>query len=120
MEHEALTHAIIGAAMRVHNELGPGYLESVYQNALCWELRLLRCTVERERRLNVRYRQLLVGQFVADIVVDELVLIETKAVQALVEAHEAQVLSYLKTTGLRVGLLINFGAERLEFRRKWR
>ena len=120
MEHEALTHAIIGAAMRVHNELGPGYLESVYQNALAWELRLRHCTVERERRLVVRYRDLVAGEFAADIIVNGIVLVETKATSSLIVAHEAQLLSYLKATGVKVGLLINFGSERLQFRRRCR
>jgi GxxExxY protein len=118
MRHEQLTYAIIGAAIRVHNDLGPGYPETCYQNALAWELRLMRLAVERERRLRVRYRGLVVGQLVADLVVDGVVLVETKAASMLVRAHIAQVVSYLVATGMSVGLVINFGAERLEYRRK--
>ena len=118
MRHEQLTYAIIGAAIRVHNDLGPGYPETCYQNALAWELRLMRLSVERERRLRVRYRDLVVGELVADLVVEVVVLVETKAASMLVRAHVAQVVSYLVATGMSVGLLINFGAERLEYRRK--
>ena len=120
MKHEALTHAIIGAAMRVHNELGPGYAESIYRNALCWELRLRRMDVRPECPLLVRYRDLVVGNYRADIIVADVVLVEVKAVSVTVPMHEAQVLSYLKATGLEVGLLVNFGGERLEFVRRVR
>lgn len=118
MRHQQLTYAIIGAAIRVHNDLGPGYPETCYQNALAWELRLMRLAVERELRLRVRYRGLVVGRLVADLVVEGVVLVETKAASMLVRAHVAQVLSYLVATGMSVGLVINFGAERLEYRRK--
>ena len=120
MEYEAQTRAIIGCAMAVHWELRPGYLESVYKNALAYELSLAGMHVEREKPLQVRYRDVVVGNFFADMVVDGQLLIETKAVRAIVPAHEVQVVNYLTTTGLDVGLLFNFGAPRLEFRRKWR
>ncbi|MDF1504633.1 GxxExxY protein [Roseisolibacter sp. H3M3-2] len=120
MEHEALTGAVIGGAMRVHRTLGPGYLESVYQRALAWELRLARLPVDVERRLVVRYRGCDVGVFVPDLIVDERVVIELKAVERLHPIHEAQLVSYLKSTGYDLGLLINFGAGSLEVRRKVR
>jgi GxxExxY protein len=120
MEHEALTHRIIGCAMTVHRSLGPGYLESVYQNALDHELRLSGLIVERQRAIEVRYRDVIVGTFVADFLVDGGVIVETKAIRALAPAHEAQVVNYLTSTGVDIGLLINFGAQRLEFRRKTR
>jgi GxxExxY protein len=120
MEHQALTHSIIGAAMRVHSTLGPGFLESVYQHALAWELRTRGIVVESERRLQVRYRGLLVGDFVADLIVDGCVIIEMKAVRSLVGAHEAQLVNYLAATSIDVGLLFNFGACSLQYRRKLR
>lgn len=118
MEHEALTGAIIGGAMRVHRTLGPGYLESVCVRALAWELRLAGLTVACERRLTVRYRGCDVGVFVPDVIVEESVILELKAVARLHPAHEVQLVSYLTATGIDVGLLINFGNARCEVRRK--
>lgn len=120
MEHEALTGAIIGGAMRVHRTLGPGYLEAVYLRALAWELRLAGHAVDCERRLTVRYRGCAVGVFVPDMIVDRRVVVEIKAVERLHVVHELQLVSYLTATGIDVGLLLNFGAERLDLRRKWR
>ncbi len=120
MEHEALTGAIIGGAMRVHRALGPGYLEAVYLRALAWELRLAGHAVDCERRLTVRYRGCAVGVFVPDLIVEERVIVEIKAVERLVAAHEAQLVNYLKTTGIETGLLLNFGTLSLQVRRKFR
>ena len=102
MEHETLTRVIIGAAMRVHRVLGPGFVESVYQKALAWELRVAKLDAECERRLHVRYDGVLVGEFVADLVVDGCVLIETKAVRALAPLHEVQLVNYLTASGIEV------------------
>ena len=120
MEHEDLTKAIIGCAMEVHSTLGPGFLESVYQNALAHELREKGFSVACECRLQVRYKDLVVGDFIADMLVNDLVLIENKAVQALNTAHEVQLVNYLTATGIAVGLLINFGADSLKVKRKHR
>lgn len=120
MQHEALTGAIIGCAMIVHRALGPGFLESVYENALAWELRSANIPTDCQRRLLVRYRDTVVGEFVADMIVADRVLVEIKAVHTLAAAHEAQLVNYLTTTGMEVGLLINFGADRLAFKRKAR
>ena len=120
MEHEALTGRIIGCAMRVHRTLGPGFLESVYQNALTHELHEATLAVECEKRIQVSYRGVPVGDFVADMLVEGGVLIETKAVRALAPAHQAQLVNYLTETGIEIGLLLNFGGGRLEFRRKSR
>jgi len=120
MEHEELTEEIIGCAMAVHRVLGPGYLESVYQNALAHELHKQELHVVCEQRLQVTYDDVVVGDFIADMVVEELILIENKAVQALNPAHEVQLVNYLTATGIEVGLLLNFGAERLQFKRKHR
>ena len=119
MEHEPLTRRIIGCAMRVHRTLGPGFLESVYHNALAWELRLAQLTAECHRPLTVRYRGLDVGIFVPDMIVDGCVIVELKAVERLNAAHEVQLVNYLTTTRIEVGLLLNFGASSLEVRRKY-
>ena len=105
--------------MRVHNTLGQGFLEIVYRNALLHELRKEGMQAESEKRIQVFYDGVLVGDFLADIVVEERVLVENKAVRALAAVHEVQVVNYLTATGIEVGLLLNFGAERLEFKRKY-
>jgi GxxExxY protein len=120
MEHGELTERIIGCAMTVHRILGPGFLESVYQNALVHELRKAGLKVECERKIQVTYDGVVVGDFSADMLVQKAILIENKAVQALVRAHEVQLVNYLTATGIETGLLLNFGAERLEFKRKTR
>ena len=120
MEHEAVTGKIIGCAMAVHRALGPGFLESVYQNALIHELRKAGLSAEAERPVQVRYDGVVVGEFVCDVLVDGTVMIENKAVQALTPAHEVQLVNYLTATGIEVGLLLNFGAQRLEIKRKTR
>lgn len=120
MEHDELTRAIIGCAMRVHRALGSGYLESVYQRALAFELGSHELPVDRERRIEVRYRGMVVGDFVADLLVAGRVIVEIKVVRALVPRHEAQLVNYLTATGIDVGLLLNFGTSSLELRRKHR
>jgi GxxExxY protein len=120
VEHELLTGRIIGCAMRVHCTLGPGFPESVYQNALAWELRLAKLPADCQRRLSVRYRGLDVGVFVPDVSVDERVILEMKAVERLNTAHEVQLVHYLTVTGIEIGLLLNFGAPSLEVRRRYR
>ena len=120
MEHEELTKEIIGCAMKVHGTLGPGFLESVYQNALALELRKAGMQVECEKKIQVTYDGVVVGDFVADMLINERVLIENKAVQVLAIAHEVQLVNYLTATGIDIGLLLNFGAARLEFKRKAR
>ena len=117
---DPITQTIIGCALAVHYGLGPGFLESVYQNALSQELRDAGLDVGCEWRLAVRYKGRTVGEFVADMVVEGKVLIEIKAVTALVTAHEAQLVNYLTATGIDTGLLLNFGSSRLQIRRKVR
>jgi GxxExxY protein len=120
MEHADLTQRIIGCAMAVHRTLGPGFLESVYQNALAHDLRKAGLATECEKRLSVTYDGVVVGEFCADMVVQGLVLIENKAVQSLSPSHEVQLVNDLTATGIDVGLLLNFGADRLQFKRKTR
>ena len=120
MEHADITQRIIGCAMKVHQTLGSGFLESVYQNALAHELRKCGLRVECKKPLEVTYDGVVVGNFETDMLVQECVLIENKAVQALVAAHEVQLVNYLTATGIDIGLLLNFGAHKLEFKRKHR
>jgi len=120
MEHADLTQTIIGCAMAVHSTLGPGFLESVYQHALAHELGKRGIAVECEKRLSVMYDGVVVGDFYADMIVQDVILIENKAVQALSISHDIQVVNYLTATGIDVGLLLNFGADRLQFKRKAR
>jgi GxxExxY protein len=103
-----LSHEIIGAAIEVHRSLGPGYLESVYEEALCVELELRRIPFVRQLDIAVAYKGHAVGAGRIDILVDHAVIVELKAVEALAPIHQAQILSYLKSTGYQLGLLINF------------
>jgi GxxExxY protein len=111
---------VIGCAMRVHAALGPGFLESVYRNALAIELRGSGFSVEAEHPITVRYQNEVVGAFVADLIVDGDLIIELKAVQLLGKAHEVQLVNYLTATGIDDGLVFNFGADSLQFKRKYR
>jgi len=118
MEDHNLTGKIIGCAMKVHSTLGPGFLESVYQKALAHELEKAGLLVECEKLITVRYDGLVVGEFSADMLVEQSVMVELKANQALGPANEVQLVNYLTATGIEIGLLLNFGAERLEYKRK--
>ena len=115
--HKELTFELIGAAMEVHNTLGPGFLEEVYQKALETELRLRQISFDPQHRVIVRYKGYVLVDYYLDLVVDGKVILELKAVDQLASVHEAQLLSYLKASGLEVGLLFNFGAESLQHRR---
>jgi GxxExxY protein len=120
MEHGELTQRIIGCAMKVHRTLGPGFLESVYQNALAHELQKAGLGVECEKKIRVLYDGVVVGDFIADMFVERLLLIENKAVQTLIKAHEVQLVNYLTATGIDIGLLFNFGSQALQIKRKTR
>ena len=120
MKDEELTGIIIGCAMKVHRTLGTGFLESVYQNALTHELKKAGLVVDCEVPLRVVYEGVIVGEFAADMLVEGKVVVENKAVQKLCSAHEVQLVNYLTATGTDVGLLLNFGAPELEFKRKYR
>jgi len=106
--------------MRVHRVLGFGFLEAVYRNALEHELKRNGFQTRREAALEVRYDGEIVGNYFADLIVNEKLIVETKAIQAIAKAHEAQLVNYLTATGIENGLLLNFGAASLEFRRKFR
>ena len=109
LKHGELSQKIIAAAHNVHKELGQGFLEKVYKNALAIELREMELTCDLEVPMSVLYRGLVVGDYVADMIVDGKIIIEVKAVAELSSVHEVQLVNYLKATGLQVGLLINFG-----------
>ena len=114
---QELTYAINGAAMEVHRILGPGFLEAVYQLALEHELTLRGIPFEPRKELPVAYKGQAVGLYIADIVVDGKIILELKAMSALNKAHEAQAHNYLAATGLRLAILINFGAPSLQWKR---
>jgi len=114
---EAVSKRVIGCGFNVSNELGAGFFETVYENALCLELRRQGLVFERQKQLHVRYKGQVVGRYVADIVVENKLLVELKALSALTKEHDAQVMNYLRATGLSVGLLLNFGTSRLGVRR---
>ena len=109
MKYQELTHQIIDAAYRVHKVLGYGFLEKVYQNALMIELRKTGLQAECERPLKILYESEVVGDYICDIVVEDKVILELKAVKEINDIHEIQLVNYLKGTGIEVGLLINFG-----------
>jgi GxxExxY protein len=111
---------VIGAAMKVHSSLGSGFLESVYQNALIWELQKGGLKAEAGTAITVRYDGQIVGAFTADLLVNDCLIVELKATQSLAKAHEVQLVNYLVATGIGEGLLLNFGAERLEYKKKFR
>jgi GxxExxY protein len=112
-------YAVVGAAMAVHRELGAGFLEAVYQEALEWELQLRRVPFESQKPLTILYKgHRLKKEYIADLVCYQQVIVELKALDQLSGREEAQILNYLKATGLRVGLLINFGnPAKLEWKR---
>lgn len=112
-----LTKGIIGAAMEVHSQLGSGFLESVYEEAMIAELGLKGISYERQKMLDVFYKEMKVKQFICDFLVNGAVIVELKAIKTLTDIETAQVLNYLKATGLRLGLLLNFGAKSLEYKR---
>jgi GxxExxY protein len=115
LETEALVTRVIGCAMAVHRELGPGLLEGVYRRAMSVELRAQGIPFETEKAVAVRYRGVAVPGQRIDLIVDNQVIVELKAVKEFDPVHVAQLLSYLRTTGLRVGLLINFHKRLLRY-----
>jgi GxxExxY protein len=112
-----ISEQIIGCGFRVMNTLGVGFLEKVYENALAYELRKAGLLVSQQHAMVVRYDGVLVGEYTADLLVEEIIVVELKAVKALDGVHTAQCINYLKATGLRICLLLNFGKPRLEIHR---
>ena len=115
-----LAGKVIGLAMKVHSALGPGFLESVYHKAVVRELEKAGMQFESEKSLNVFYDGISVGEFAADFLVEGELIVELKAIQSLTTAHEVQTVNYLVATGKDIGLLINFGGDKLEFKKKFR
>ena len=109
MKHEELTEKVIGTFFEVYNTLGYGFLENVYENALCLEFEKRGISFSRQVPIKVRYCDRVVGEYVADLVIADLVIVELKAVKTLLPQHEAQLLNYLKATEIEVGLILNFG-----------
>ncbi len=117
IRHKDLSYRIVGCAQKVHRNLGPGFPEAVYQRALCHELAKAKIPFQCEKPVEVFYDGVLCGQFRIDILADEKVILELKAIDALNGEHIAQALSYLKATGLDLAILLNFGRKSLETKR---
>lgn len=111
---DQLAHEVIGAALEVHKRLGPGFLESVYEEALCIELNLRNIPFERQIPIDVEYKGTMVGQGRIDMLIAKLLIVELKAVEALAPIHSAQTISYLKATGKNLALLVNFNVSVLK------
>jgi GxxExxY protein len=116
-KHSDITELIIKCFYRVYNELGFGFLEKVYQNSLVLELRNAGLFCKAQKQIKVFYQNTVVGEYFADVIVNESVIVELKAAEGLVEEHEFQLINYLKATDIEVGLLLNFG-KKPEVRRK--
>ena len=120
MEYEDITHKIIGVAYSVHNQLGFGFLESVYHKAMVIELAKAALKVESEKPLKVYYADQVVGDFLVDLYVENTVIVELKSIQNLAKEHEVQLVNYLNGLRKEIGLLINFGPSGVEVKRKYR
>ena len=118
MEYEKLTETIIGCAYRVYNKMGFGFLESVYEKCLLIELHKAGLDMESQKPITVYYDNEIVGEFVADIIVNDAIILELKSVRRIVKAHEVQLVNYLVATGKSVGLILNFGVRKVEIKRK--
>ncbi|MDD5149043.1 MAG: GxxExxY protein [Flavobacterium sp.] len=114
--HKELSESILKVFYEVYNELGCGFLENVYQNAMYLELKSKGFKVEAQKQIKVYYKNELVGNFIADLLIDDVIIVELKACDTLVKAHYAQTLNYLKATNVEIGLLLNFG-EKPEIKR---
>lgn len=120
MKHKEMTEKIIGCAYRVYNKMGFGFLESVYENCLLIELKKAGLKAEAQKPINVFYDGEIVGEFKADVIVDDLIILELKSVRRIVTAYELQLVNYLTATHKDVGLIINFGEKKVEVKRKVR
>ena len=115
-----LAGRVIGCAMAAHRELGAGFCESVYKNALIQELDLQKIAVSPEQKIKVHCENAVVGEFSADLVVEDKLILELKSVQNLITAHEVQLVNYLTATNINEGLLLNFGTTSLQYKKKFR
>ena len=117
MLHEEITEKVLNAFFKVNRELGFGFLEKVYENSMIIELIKMGLKVEQQKNIRVHYLGYEVGDYYADLIVNDIVIIELKAAESLREEHEAQLINYLRATNIEVGLLLNFG-KKPEFKRK--
>ena len=118
MEYQEVTETIIGCAYRVYNKMGFGFVESVYEKCLLIELRKAGLNTESQKPITVYYESKIVGEFVADIIVNDAIILELKSVRRIIKAHEVQLVNYLVATGKPVGLILNFGEKKVEIKRK--
>ena len=117
-QYKKLTEKIIGCAYTVYNQMGFGFLESVYEKCLLIELRKAGLNAESQQAIMVYYENQIVGNFVADVIVEDSVILELKSIRRLAKVHETQLVNYLAATGKEVGLLLNFGEQKVEVKRK--
>lgn len=115
--YQDLSFKIVGLAMQVHNDLGHGFLEKVYENALMVILKREGILARQQAAVPVYFMEEIVGEYYADIFVEEKIILEIKSVEKIIGIHRAQALNYLKATGLRLAIILNFGKEKLEFQR---
>lgn len=118
MEYKDVTETIIGCAYRVYNKMGYGFLESVYERCLLIELCKTGLDAESQKPITVYYEEEIVGEFIADIIVNDTIILELKSVRRIIKAHEVQMVNYLVATGKPVGLILNFGERQVEIKRK--
>ena len=118
MDYKEITESIIGCAYRVYNKMGFGFLESVYEKCLLIELRKAGLYAESQKPITVYYDDEIVGTFIADIIVNDTIILELKSVRRIIEAHEVQLVNYLVATEKPVGLILNFGERKVEIKRK--
>ena len=118
MEYKDVTETVIGCAYNVYNKMGFGFLESVYEKCLLIELRKAGLDMESQKPITVYYDDEIVGEFVADIIVNDTIILELKSVRRVIKAHEVQLVNYLVATGKPVGLILNFGERKVEVKRK--
>lgn len=109
-----LSYEIVGAAIEVHRALGPGLLEAIYQNAMCVELTERNILFEKEKPISVYYKDQLVGDYRVDILVDKHIVVELKSVEKILSVHRSQIMTYLKITKCRLGLLMNFNVQMMK------
>jgi GxxExxY protein len=118
MEYKDVTETVIGCAYNVYNKMGFGFLESVYEKCLLIELRKAGLDMESQKPITVYYENEIVGEFVADIIINDTIILELKSVRRIIKAHEVQLVNYLVATGKSVGLILNFGERKVEIKRK--
>ena len=119
-ENDPLTEKVIGCAIKIHRILGPGFLENIYHRALAHELSKSGIAYVAEARMQVTYDDIILGDYIADLLVDKRVVVELKAVEVLLKTHEIQLVNYLNAIRFDIGLLINFGSQKIQVKRKFR